>query len=46
MPTQTRMAIMVPEMVLEMIPEMTLEMIPGKMTTMKTMRTGSMPKVI
>ena len=39
--TQMHMAIMVPEMV----PEMTPEMIPGKMTTMKTMRTGSMPKV-
>ena len=41
MPTQTRMAIMVPEMV----PEMTLETILGKMTMMKTMRTGSMLKV-
>ena len=41
MPTQTHMAIMVPEMV----PEMTPEMIPGKMTMMKTMRTGSMLKV-
>ena len=41
MPTQMHMAIMVPEMVLEMTPEM----IPGKMTMMKMMRTGSMPKV-
>ena len=37
MPIQTHMAIMV----LEMTPEMTL----GKITTMKMMRTGSMPKV-
>ena len=41
MPTQTHMAIMVPEMV----PEMTPEMIPGKMMMMKTMRTGLMPKL-
>ena len=37
MPTQMRMAIMVPEM--------TPEMTPGKMMTMKTMRTGLMLKV-
>ena len=41
MPTQMCMAIMVPEMG----PEMTPEMILGKMTMMKTMRTGSMLKV-
>ena len=41
MPTQMHMAIMVPELV----PEMTPEMIPGKMTMMKTMRTGLMLKL-
>ena len=44
--TQMHMAIRVPEMVPEIILEMTPDMIPGKMTMMKTMRTGSMPKVI